>query len=215
MLSKTTLNKLIVTIRQLIQEAVASGVREAGMFSVQIDTTQDITSKDQCSVIVRYVTDCIHEKLLAVVDCESSSGESFLNLLMQVLTSCKIDIKNCTGSSTDGAANMQGQYRGFSAWLSTQSPDQIHVWCYAHVLNLVLADTTKVVIASASLFSLLNDIAVFIRESYQRMNVWINVSKDPHHRRLAKLAGGPKMQHLKRYLDHFPNRILRCILTLW
>jgi hypothetical protein len=34
----------------------------------------------------------------------------------------------------------------FSSWLSKESPGQIHVWCYAHVLNLVLGDTTKAVI---------------------------------------------------------------------
>ncbi|MBN3275714.1 ZMYM1 protein, partial [Polyodon spathula] len=149
LLSKTTVNTVIDTM-------IASEVREAGMFSGQIDTTQDITSKDQCSVIVRYVTDCIHEKLLVLDDCKSSDGKYLLHLLMWVLNSCKIEIRKCIGNSTDGAANMQGQYKGFSAWLSTESPDQIHVWCYAHVLSLVLADTTKV-----------------------------NLSQDSHHRRLT------------------------------
>ena len=53
---------------------------------------------------------------------------------------------------------------------------QIHVWCHAHVLNLVVAEATSVVVTSASLFSLMNDIAVFFRESYQRMNVWSRYS---------------------------------------
>ena len=39
-------------------------------------------------------------------------------------------------------------------------------------MNLVVAEATSVVVTSASLFSLMNDIAVFFRESYQRMNVW-------------------------------------------
>lgn len=64
------------------------------------------------------------------------------------------------GNSTDGAANMQGQYQGFSAFLSEQSPSQIYVWCCAHFLNPVLAYTTWSVVESATLFSLLNDIAV-------------------------------------------------------
>lgn len=188
LLSKTTVNKVIQAIRMLIQENISKEVREAGMFSIQIDTTQDITSKDQCSIIVRYVTDCINEKLLAVVECESSTGQNLFKLLTEVLKSCKLNITNCIGNSTDGAANMQGQYNGFSSWLSTESPGQIHIWCYAHILNLVLADTTKVVVESASLFSLLNDIAVFIRDSYQRMNTWEKVSQDPHHRRISVIG---------------------------
>jgi len=83
---------------------------------------------------------------------------------------------------------MQGQYKGFSTLLSAESPNQVHIWCYAHVLNLVLGDTTGVVIASASLFSLLNDVAVFIRESYKLMNMWEEVSEDTRHRRLSPIG---------------------------
>lgn len=61
----------------------------------------------------------------------------------------------------------------------------MHVWRYAHVLNLVLADTTEVSLSSGSLFSLLNDIAVFFRESYQRMKVWEQGSQDSRHKRLS------------------------------
>lgn len=64
-----------------------------------------------------------------------------------------------------GASNMQGQYKGFSSLMTAQSPTHVHVWCYAHVLNLVLCETTQAVIESGSLFGLINDIAVFIRES--------------------------------------------------
>ncbi|XP_063077402.1 uncharacterized protein LOC134467457 [Engraulis encrasicolus] len=83
---------------------------------------------------------------------------------------------------------MQGTYKGFSALLSEEAPNQIHVWCYAHVLNLVLADTTGSVIQSATLFNLLNDIAVFIRESYKLMRHWEETSTDRRHRRLSPIG---------------------------
>ena len=105
-----------------------------------------------------------------------------------MLQELNIDIGTCVDNSTDGAPNMQGHYWGFSTFLSEQSPNQIHVWCYAHILNLVLADTTGSVVESASLFSLLNDIAVFPRESYKRMRKWEEISKDKHHRRLCNRA---------------------------
>lgn len=94
----------------------------------------------------------------------------------------------CVGCTTDGAANIQGTYKGFSAFLSVEAPNQIHVWCYAHVLNLVLADTTGSVIESATLFTLLNDIAVFIRDSYKRMQKWEETSTDRRHRRLSPIG---------------------------
>jgi len=126
-------------ISQLIKVTIAEEVRQAGMFSVQIDTTQNISSKDQCSIILRYVTDVIHERLIALVDCESSTGQHFVGLLGKVLLNLNIDIGTCVGNSTDGAANMQGQ----STLLSEHSPNQVHIWCYAHLLNLVLAETTS------------------------------------------------------------------------
>ena len=184
-LSKNTVNEIINNIQQAIQQCIANEVNEAGMFSVEIDTTQDITSQDQCAVVLRYVTDVIHERLVAVVNCEASTGEYFVKMLKDVLCKLKLDISNCIGNATDGASNMQGQFRGFSALLSEHSPKQVHVWCYAHVLNLILVDTTGLVVASASLFTLLNDIAVFIRESYKRMNVWLKESQSVLHQRLA------------------------------
>lgn len=188
LLSKTSVNKVIDVISHLIKESISREVRQAGMFSLQIDTTQDITSTDQCAVILRYVTDVVHEKLIGVVDCESSTGEYFVELLKKTLAKVDIELRNCVGNSTDGAANMQGQYKGFSALLASESPNQVHIWCYAHVLNLVLGDTTSAVIESASLFSIVNDVAVFIKDSYKHMKMWEEVSDDKRHRRLSPIG---------------------------
>lgn len=155
------------------------------MFSVQIDTTQDVTSTDQCAVVLRYVTNTVHEKLIGVVSCEASTGEYFVQLLKETLAAVDIDIRNCVGNSTDGAANTQGQHKGFSTLLSSESLNQVHIWCYAHV-----EDTAGVVIESASLFSIVNDVAVFIKDSYKRMNVWEKVSDHRRHRRLSSTTGG-------------------------
>lgn len=184
-LSKTTINMVISAVQHLIQEVIAKEVTEAGMFSVQIDTTQDITSQEQCSIVLRYVKDTVQERLLAVVKCEATTGHYFVQMLAEVMEKCNVDISNGISNATDGASNMQGQYRGFATLLSSKAPNQVHVWCYAHGLNLVLADTTEVSITSGSLFSLLNDIANFFRESYQRMNVWEQASQDSRHRRLS------------------------------
>ena len=123
---------------------------------------------------MRYVDSigAIKERLVSVVKCEQSTGEAFVQVIRQVLSEMKLDIKNCIGNSTDGASNMQGRYKGFSILLSKEVPMQIHIWCHALVLNLVVTEAKSAVVTSTSLFSLLNDIAVFFRESYQRMNIW-------------------------------------------
>lgn len=190
MMSKTTVNNLIDVLGNGIKQAVSEEVNEARIFSIQIDTTQDISCQDQCSVIVRYVlNDKINEKLLGIVRCHSTTGEALQNTLLEVLTRNNIPLSNCIGSSTDGAANMQGQYNGLSAKLTNDSPEHMHVWCYAHILNLVMADTTNSVITSATLFSLLNDIAVFMRGSHLPMDVWEQMTKGETRQRKLNTVG--------------------------
>jgi len=65
-------------------------------------------------------------------------------------------MKNCIGNATDGAANMQGQYNSFNTWLQEEAGPQLHTWCYAHVLNLVMMGTTEKNHFSITLFVLLN-----------------------------------------------------------
>ena len=77
-----------------------------------MDTTQDLTSKDPCAVVLRYVIDVFHERLIAVIDCESSTGQYFVDLLKQTLEKMDIDIKQCVGNATDGAVNIQGTKQG-------------------------------------------------------------------------------------------------------
>ena len=118
------------------------------------------------AVIIRFVNEKVNERLVALVDCKSGKGKNLCDIVCNVFNELNLDIKNCIGSSTDGASNMRGQCNGLSAWLNKQSPDQTHVWCYAHVLNLVMIDTTQVCCQSTTLFGLINLIAVSFRESY-------------------------------------------------
>lgn len=173
LISKSTINLVIDSISKLIKKSISEEVIEAEMFAIELDTTQDISVKDQCAIVVRYVnSDGIHEKLLAMVNCTDSSGLGMFELLKKVLLENGLKVENCIANAIDGAASMQGQYNGFSAWLSGVLPGQIHVWCYSHILNLVLSDVTKSPLSAASLFCLLNRLAVFFRDSYQRMAVW-------------------------------------------
>ncbi|XP_065651106.1 uncharacterized protein LOC136079299 [Hydra vulgaris] len=136
-----------------INSSILLDIQEAGIFSLQIDTAQDVTQKDQCSIVVRYVKGNIYERVVAVLNCKSSTGKDMCNLISTFIKNSRLHIKNCIGNSTDGAANMRGQYNGFTSWLSKESPGQIHVWCYAHVLNLVVTDATSSVIEGETRWS--------------------------------------------------------------
>lgn len=52
-ISKTTVNKIISIITNIMKKIITLEIKEARMFSIEIDTTQDITVRDQCSVVIR------------------------------------------------------------------------------------------------------------------------------------------------------------------
>ena len=174
-LSKTTISKLTEIIKDIIQRMISKEIQETKIFSVEIDTTQDVSCQDQCSIILRYAhRGVVLERLLFLVKAESSTGEGLFNLLKANLDRLSINIEHCTGDSFDGAANMSGQYRGVQARIGEVAENHVHVWCYAHTLNLVLGDTTSTTIPAMSLFMLLNCTATFLRGSHKNMNEWTN-----------------------------------------
>ncbi|XP_072401115.1 uncharacterized protein [Diabrotica undecimpunctata] len=188
-LSKTTVNSIIVIITEIIQKKISSEIQTATMFSIEIDSTQDISVTDQCSVVTRYVYNgTIHERLLAVVPCHNSTGKGFHTMIHDILVKNGLDEKNCIADSTDGAANMQGRYSGFSSFMVQENSNHVHVWCYAHILNLVLTDIFKSHIKAASFFSLLNCIAAFFKESHQRMGYWLDIGNNARSQKLQLIG---------------------------
>lgn len=209
MISKTSINYIIETIGAMIRTKIAEDVIASGMFTIQIDTTQDVSTKDQCSIVIRYVLDKVYERLFAVKHNKSGTGENMCKLLILALKESNINVSQCIGNATDGAANMQGEFKGLNAWLNKESPGQLHMWCLAHVLNLIISDSTSVTVSAASLFSLLNDIAVFLRDSYQRSDIWDEISKRPHHKKLGTIGATrwwSKHSALKKVFGSFSNK---------
>lgn len=82
-----------------------------------------------------------------------------------------IDPSKSVGNASDDESNMQGEYNGFSTKLSKANTEQVHIWCYAHVLNLVMCDTTNIFISSVSLFGLIRDVEYFLENPTKK---WIN-----------------------------------------
>ena len=75
-LSKTTVNSLMNIVRDLIQDSIANEIKDANMFSIEMDSTQD----DQCSIVVRYTHGgIVLERLVFLVRAEEILFENNLN----------------------------------------------------------------------------------------------------------------------------------------
>lgn len=205
LISKTTADYVLEVLGTLMRQSISKEIKESGFYSVQIDSTQDINVHDQLSIIIRFVDNKVKERLVALVDSKSNTGKDLFDTVNMVLKQLNLDVKDCVGSSTDGASNMQGQYNGFTAWLNKEAPNQVHVHCYAHVLNLVMTDTTKVCCESVSLFGLLNTCAVFVRESYLRMAKWESTSKFKFISVIGETRWWAKDRCLSKVFGNFKN----------
>ncbi|GBM76879.1 hypothetical protein AVEN_153113-1 [Araneus ventricosus] len=127
-LSKTTINTLIQIMKNIIQEIISYEVSNAKYYSIQVDSTQDNTSIDQFSIIIRYVfKGIICERLLSVVPSNDGTRQGVFNLLSQTLEHHKIDPRKRLSDSTDGAASYYGQYKGLQSKLADVVDHHIHI----------------------------------------------------------------------------------------
>ena len=73
-LNKTTVTKIINIISDMVKDKIVMEMKEAGLFSVQMDSTQDIS--DQCAIAIRYiVAERATEKLVRWVNMDNSKGK--------------------------------------------------------------------------------------------------------------------------------------------
>ena len=74
-------------------------MEKSKFFSILINTTQDISVKDQCSIVLRYVLhDTINEQLIAVKCIHDLSGKGMARLLEDELKLIGLNLSNCIGN---------------------------------------------------------------------------------------------------------------------
>jgi len=105
-----------------------------------MDSTFDLSRKEQISFIIRYVTECgdICERLLALHDSPITTGVQMFKIFEMICGRLNLDWVNyLVGQSYDGAPNMRGQYNGLQTLIREQCLTETFVWCCAHRLNLI------------------------------------------------------------------------------
>lgn len=131
-LSKTTLNKILNITGNLIKNKIAKEVILSEQYSLEVDSTQDTSVMDQLCICIRYVLNGkINERMVALVESTSGTGEALYNVVKEELESLNIPLANLIGESFDGAAAMTGCYNGLQAHLK-----KLHPNLYLHIATL-------------------------------------------------------------------------------
>ena len=161
-------------IAQSFGQRLIFDTKIAGKYGIMVDSTQDVTTKDQCCISVRYVMDFhVHEKMLTLINTSSdTTAQGLFDVIHSTTENFGIPLKElCIVEAFDGACNMSSEYAGLQAKLCEINPAHVHTWCYSHVLNLVISHSCTS-LASVSFINRLQSLYVFFADSYKRMAVW-------------------------------------------
>ena len=192
-LSNTTQNKnnLIQTISQLVTDDIVKAIADSAAWALIADTTSDVAHHEQISIFVRIVCTNrnISEHLLACQRAMSTTAEDLFGVIFSTLQSKNVSFEKLIAQSYDGASNMSGCYGGLQALIKDQiDPNILYIHCYAHTLNLVLADSAAIAVEVVTLFGNLETLYVLFSRSHKVHNVFESI----------QLSHGLPIRSLKR-----------------
>lgn len=125
---------------------------------------KDLKKKDKLSLVLRYyVNGTVHESFLEFQQATQLDAEGLTDIIIQGFERYGLDYKsNLVGQGYDGTSVTSGLYSGVAARIKAELKHAVYVHCYAHCLNLVLADTVKAVPEADCFFSLLQKLYVYM-----------------------------------------------------
>lgn len=158
---------LIAVLSKLVTECITEKIKEVNIFSIILDSTQDVSKKEVIAVILWYVEeneDNIKpvERLIKDFTSGETHGEDLKWELIICLETVGIDSNNIVDQSMDGAGNMRARYIGLGTVLAIDYKTAFYVWCSSHRFALVIEKSIYHCPEIRNLFTLLEEVYVFV-----------------------------------------------------
>lgn len=202
------INSVLRIVREHLVRTIVNDInKNGGYYGVLMDGSQDVATKEQISVAVRYVNESnvIVERTIAFFNAsKDTSGKALYDLMREALSDVGLSISKIVGCSFDGASNMRSDDEGVKAYIQQNNARCIFTWCISHRFNLVMktatgnSDQIKCILQSAE------DCAKLFRNSYKKMDVWIDVAKSVpnfNSQRRLKLIGTTRWSSKDEAID--------------
>ncbi|XP_008183717.1 zinc finger MYM-type protein 1-like [Acyrthosiphon pisum] len=161
---------------------IIDNVKNAGMYSVIMDETQDLKKHEQVSIDLRYCDKRLNviENFIGFYKTDKLDGETLSNLLKSTLQSLDLKIENMRGQCYDGAASMRGSYSGVAKRIRDENKLALYVHCYAHILNLCVVDVCGKVAPIRNMFGEVSILKLRISSIEQsNLNNYIDITGIP------------------------------------
>lgn len=172
-------NQLIQGISTTIRNVIQQEILSATFFSVSLDTTFDISRKEQLSLVFRYInktSGIVCERLVAVRETLLTTGNHLFTFFDNICKDMNLNWKeHLIGQAYDGAASMRGAYKGLQAIIKKENPRATYVWCWAHRFDLIIVDAVSTCVVARELFGNLETLYDFIGSSKNELDFILNI----------------------------------------
>ncbi|KAM1571243.1 hypothetical protein ACFX10_036159 [Malus domestica] len=155
------------TIKAIIEDVGTS------LFSILIDESRDVSTKEQMAIVLRYVDKNGHvvERFIGIEHVTSTDALSLKETIDGVFSRHKLSMSRLRGQGYDGASNMQGEFNGLKALIMKESGCAYYIHCFAHQLQLALVAVAKKNIQIESLFSIVTILVNVVGASSKRCDL--------------------------------------------
>ena len=200
-LSATIQNELIDLISRTLRRRLVTRIQACPFYTIIVDTTSDITRKDQVSIIVRWVSiegeaAQIRETFLTFIHTTDATAKGLADLVAAWLIDHGFDLAKIRGQVYDGASVMSGKVGGVqklfrdivnrhSGGVEVIVP---FVHCAAHNLNLVINDAAEATGEGINFFGAINEMFNLFGRSLNRWAELALTEDGMHKLKLKKLC---------------------------
>ena len=107
------------------------------------DETTDSSNREQVTLILRRVTQEVHEEFLGLYHVASIDAATLTTAIKDVLIRMNLPFEKLRGQCYDGASAMRSSKCGVAKRICDLEPRAVYTHCYGHALNLAAGDTLK------------------------------------------------------------------------
>ncbi|XP_073304595.1 uncharacterized protein [Primulina huaijiensis] len=150
-------------------------IRDVGdsLFSILVDESRDVSTKEQMSVFIRYVDSSGHvnECFIGIEHLTSTTSLSLKAAIDKMFSRHNLSMSKLRGQGFDGASNMQGKFNGLKALILKENLCAFYIHCFAHQLQLALIAVAKKNLPISNFFRVVGDVVNVVGASCKRSDL--------------------------------------------
>lgn len=186
-------NEIIDCIKSEMLQQIVQEVSEALAYSIICDETTDISTREQLSICIRYITKIdghikINERFLGFVDVSDTTGENLHHTIKQYLQQLGISLNKMHGQAYDGASNMSGKFKGVASRFQQEEPKALYTHCHAHLLDLAVQRFCEEIRQLRNCLSIVNNLYNLINASANRFSIFESICKQSGETKMKRLV---------------------------